>query len=136
MIEVAKRCSQLHFLNGSQCYSITNISVRWLIKACPNLKDLYLQSCGNIVDIGIPWGECLKLEKLDLSGNHLISDCTVQRLAKRCHNLKYLGLIDCPIVSVASVRSLPEGCYCDYECDDDSDDDDDNDDDNNNDDYG
>jgi bacterioferritin-associated ferredoxin len=86
----------LESLNLRSCDQIRDEGLKYLSKACVNLKSLILWNCKHVSDEGIRIISegCHDLEELNTQGL-LISDDSMQPLAKGCPKLKTLVIVKC-----------------------------------------
>ncbi|XP_070533769.1 uncharacterized protein [Ptychodera flava] len=75
------------------CVNITDDSVEWIAKACPNLETVIFSGCRNLTDRSLMMllSKCTKLEYVSLVGTAITS------IPEAAGSLKYLSIKGCPI---------------------------------------
>lgn len=108
---IAHSCPKLECLILNGCWDITDVTLSKIAKACHQLRHIDVQSCGNILDTSIENValSCPDLHCIKLYGDN-ITDRSIDQIAKFSHKLQYLMLVDCPNVSVISLREVLLKC--------------------------
>lgn len=93
---------------------LTNNAVITLAKNCPNICELMLPGCTDLTDGCIQTITTLlrgKLEVLNLSGVHLLTDLSLMAIGSgNCPSLRELLLVGCTMISGVGLLQVTHGC--------------------------
>lgn len=81
---------------------ITDVAMRYVVQALPQLNDLDASSCARLTDAGAAQLAAHPLQRLSLAGCRLLTEAALEHLA-RCPNLTRLDLRHAPMVSTQAV---------------------------------
>ncbi|KAJ3122578.1 hypothetical protein HK100_011913 [Physocladia obscura] len=93
--------------------AISDIHLRYIAQACPNLKTLLLDGCIFLTDDGIVSlsRSCVNLEILDLSFISSVTDLSIYSIALCLRSsIQILSLCGCSAISVSVVQFLIDEC--------------------------
>jgi hypothetical protein len=112
MVEIAKECPNLEYLDISTCYGITDISILKIAEYCSNIKHLNISEC-RFSDIGlIKLAECcLNIEILSIEGCISVTDKGLIQIAECLPNIKYLNTRWCQNITNKSITKIAECCH-------------------------
>jgi len=116
VIEIAKNCPNLKFIDLFGNSKITDDSIIEISKNCPLLQRLGLDECRYITDKSIIEisKKCPFLKEINLSHNQYICDETLIELSRTCILLKTMVINHCPKIS-AEVRTYLKSKYFIYD---------------------
>nr|XP_054412454.1 F-box/LRR-repeat protein 17 isoform X2 [Pongo abelii] len=96
--KIASRSQNIIEINISDCRSMSD---NGLGSKCRELKDIHFGQCYKISDEGmivIAKG-CLKLQRIYMQENKLVTDQSVKAFAEHCPELQYVGFMGCSVTS-------------------------------------
>eukprot|EP00003_Mantamonas_plastica_P022854 TRINITY_DN395_c1_g3_i1.p1 TRINITY_DN395_c1_g3~~TRINITY_DN395_c1_g3_i1.p1 ORF type:complete len:1152 (+),score=313.68 TRINITY_DN395_c1_g3_i1:317-3772(+) len=113
MLRFLQRCTQLQSISLFKCSLVTDASIHQLRQYNDNsrLRSLDLASCENVSDESLVElvKVCPGLQDLDLETCQ-VSNVTVEALGKYCHELKALKLAWCKNVNASAILGLSKQC--------------------------
>lgn len=110
---IANHCHDLHDLDLSKSFKLSDRALCALAHGCPNLTKLNISGCTAFSDNALAYltGFCRKLKVLNLCGCvKAASDTALQAIGCNCNQLQSLNLGWCESVSDLGVMSLAYGC--------------------------
>ncbi|XAR49611.1 hypothetical protein NMG60_11032869 [Bertholletia excelsa] len=110
---IANYCHDLHDLELSKSFKLTDCSLFALANGCPNLVKLNISGCSAFSDTALAYlaGFCRKLKYLNLCGCvKAASDKALKAISYNCCQLQSINLGWCENVGDAGVMSLAYGC--------------------------
>ncbi|KAH9156016.1 hypothetical protein AeRB84_002050 [Aphanomyces euteiches] len=133
---MARVTTNLHHVNFSGCFRLTDDSILTLLKYCPDMKELDLQNCRKLTDetLNILIEHSAKLHSIDIGGNtnmtiegitaliekhpnhskflklhisgHRVTDHTLKVIANKCRKLQSLAVGYCGLSDDALIALL------------------------------
>lgn len=108
----------LHFnFTVRRCPCVTDSGIIQILEKCTDLEELVLSQCLNLTDAVFTFKNearhrhCLrKLESLDISECHLLTDSALESLAGRCSRLTSLCCSSLPLLTDNGVIALLQHC--------------------------
>jgi hypothetical protein len=117
LLSIAQNCSRLRILELRRCPCVTGPAVRQIFENCIDLEELNLSQCFNVSDDAFVFDNetnhhhiLRKLELLDISECHLVTDRAIESLAVRCSRLTSFCCASLPFITDDSVVKLLQQC--------------------------
>ncbi|XP_052200671.1 F-box protein SKP2B [Diospyros lotus] len=110
---IANCCHDLHELDLSKSFKLSDCSLYALAHGCPNLTKLNISGCSAFSDVALAYlvNFCRKLKYLNLCGcGKAASDKALKAIGYNCRQLQSLNLGWCENVGDPGVLSLAYGC--------------------------
>lgn len=110
---VANCCHDLHDLDLSKSFKLSDQSLYALAHGCPNLVKLNISGCSAFSDTALVYlaSSCRKIKYLNLCGCvKAASDKVLKAIGYNCNQLQSLNLGWCEQVGDAGVKCLAYGC--------------------------
>ena len=109
---IAINCNDLHTLDISRCWQVTNDSIINISKYCIKLLSLYICYCSsNITDIGIIeiTRQCSRLVTLNITACYDVTDIGMISIAS-CNNLQSLDITWCNKITDIGIIKVVRQC--------------------------
>ncbi|CAH0519153.1 unnamed protein product [Peronospora belbahrii] len=134
--KLATTCPNMHSVNFSGCFRLTDDAIEMLLKYCPDIKDLNLENCRKLTDLTLDHLRKFapRLQSFDISGNfnmtiagitkliekhpnhskftkvhisgHAVTDQTIKTITAKCRKLHSLSAGYCAITDEALIALL------------------------------
>jgi len=92
---LAARCGGLRSVYFNDCKNINNKAIKYIAENLKLLESLDISGCSMLSDEALKFlsDHCaLRLKRLNLNGNFLLTNDGIRRLVEKCHELLILGL--------------------------------------------
>eukprot|EP01018_Ginkgo_biloba_P039699 Gb_06464 [translate_table: standard] len=105
---IGKLCPRLVSLDVSHCLLVTDNGLTAISGGCPDLRELYLKGCRQVMSLGIDVG-FKNLEQLQVEGSGF-TDTGLVAIGRSCRHLLRLSLEGCLRITESGLRRVMEDC--------------------------